>query len=258
MTRRLHVAVPTHNRTISIPTAITLLNLQEQLAGQWQMSTHFASATIISDLRNLIVADFLASGREVLLMIDADQGIPAPVILRMLDSGHPVVGALYPRRQLFWDNANLADPPPSLDDLHYRIMRFVGKPELGEDGTAHVTDGFIPAHAIGGGCMMIRREALEAMMAAFPDLQGMGFPDEDENRPRAPWNWGFFNPILDRERNLHLSEDFAFCHRWQEGCNGEIRADIIGEHTHVGQVEITGSLLKFMQAQARTTPYRSR
>lgn len=254
MTRRLHVAVPTHNRTVSIPTAVTLLNLQEQLAGTWQMTTHFSSATIISDLRNLIVADFLASGRDVLLMIDADQGIPAPVIVRMLESGHPVVGALYPRRQLFWNNAALADPPGSLEELHYRIMRFVGKPATAADGTVTVTDGFIPAHAIGGGCMMIRREALDAMMAAFPELQGMGFPDEDENLPRAPWNWGFFNPIVDRERKLHLSEDFAFCHRWREGCGGEIRADVLGEHTHVGQVEVTGSLLKYTEMTNRTSP----
>lgn len=254
MNRHLHVAVPTHSRAISVPTAVTLLNLQEQLPAPWQMTTHFASATIISDLRNLIVADFLASGRDVLLMIDADQGVPVPVILRMLQSGHPVVGSFYPRRQLFWDQARLSAPPASLEDLHYRIMRFVGTPATDADGEVTATNGFIPARHIGGGCMMIRREALDRLMAAYPELHGMGFPDEDENLPRAPHNWGFFNPIVEHEPRRHLSEDFAFCHRWREGCQGEIWADVLGENTHVGQVEITGSLLKFTEATTRTDP----
>ena len=78
---RVYLAVPTHSNTITVEAAITTLEFT-QLAMQRGavVQTVFYSASIISHLRNMIVADFLAGDFSHLFMLDADQGLPAPTM----------------------------------------------------------------------------------------------------------------------------------------------------------------------------------
>jgi len=79
---------PHPQQNISVQTAVTLLDVQSALQGQWDVQVRFHSASVISDLRNLIAAHFLASDRDVLFMLDADQGY------RCLPSGECLIPAI--------------------------------------------------------------------------------------------------------------------------------------------------------------------
>ena len=78
MPNRIYLAVPTHSETLTINTAITLLEFQGlAIVRRIEARIHFHSSSVISDLRNTIVADFLVGNTGMLFMLDADQGIDA-------------------------------------------------------------------------------------------------------------------------------------------------------------------------------------
>ncbi len=243
----LYVAIPTHSNTITVETAVSAINLVT-LANHQNITqkTVFHSASVISHLRNTIVADFIASGFTHLLMLDADQGIEPELLLRMLRSGHPVMGAIYPRRNYFWDMVDLSRPPADVRELLYRGMRFIGEPLENEQGNVVVANGFIQAKTIGTGVLLLRREAIDKLMASYPELRGQGFPEEDENVQRAANNWGFFNPLVKAADGRNTGEDVGFCKRWTD-CGGEIWADVTSLQAHVGRQVFRGNYLEWLR-----------
>lgn len=246
--QRIYLAVPTHSNTVTVEAAVTLLDFA-QLATQRGVvkQTVFHSASIISHLRNTVVADFLAGDFSHLFMLDADQGLPAALIFKMIDSGHPVVGSLYPRRNFAWQQANLQTASEGVPDVLRQSLRFVGDVLTDDQGQLTVSNGFARARSIGTGAMLIRREALELMCAHYPELHGQGFPEEDENLPRLAHNWGFFNPLVQAADGRNAGEDIGFCQRWLS-CGGEIWADIVTRTTHVGRYPFAGSYWEHLQA----------
>lgn len=253
---RVYLAVPTHSNTITVEAAITALEFT-QLAMQRGavVQTVFYSASIISHLRNMIVADFLAGDFSHLFMLDADQGLPAPLIFKMLDSGYPVVGVLYPRRNFGWQQVDLQKAQRGVPDVLHQGLRFVGEPLLDATGQLTVANGLARARSVGTGALLIRRAALERMCTQYPELRGQGFPDEDENLPRAPHNWGFFNPLVQATDGRNAGEDIGFCQRWLD-CGGEIWADFVTGTTHVGRFPFSGSYWEHLQALGRTATGR--
>lgn len=249
MSRQLYLAIPTHSGTIATQTAITLLELQALAGSALTIRFAFHSASVISDLRNVIVADFLAGGFDDLFMLDSDQGLSPHMILRMLQAGFPVTGCLYPRRNYFWSNVRSGESTDQLDRVLKQAMRFVGELLPDPDGQIRIVNGFAKARYVGGGAMLIRRRVLEQMMLAFPELAGKGFSNEDENSQRAAFNWGFFNPIHDEASGRNLGEDVSFCERWRSGCNGEIQAEVTVDCEHVGRQVFRGNYLDHLRAQ---------
>jgi hypothetical protein len=244
---KIYLAVPTHSHTLTVETALTLLDMVQIAATrQVQVKVVFHSASIISHLRNTIVADFLATDCTHLLMLDADQGVDARVIYRMLDFDRPVVGMIYPRRNWAWHQCDLtqANTP---QDMLAQGLRFVGAPLLDEKGQFQVMGDFARASSLGTGLMLIQREVFEMMQRKFPELHGQGFPEEDENLPRVANNWGFFNPLVKALDGVNAGEDVGFCHRWV-ACGGELWANVNHDSVHVGRYPFTGNLLSHLSS----------
>jgi hypothetical protein len=243
----MYICVPSHSETITFCTAVTLLEFKS-LAGTRGLEVQevFHSSPVISHLRNIMVADFLASGADVLFMLDSDQGLPPQTIWRMLESGHPVVGCIYPRRSFRWP-----DVPPDLSSsdmkhLLYHATHWVGEIEVRPDGSFQIHNGFARATSVGSGAMLIRRHVIEVMQARFPELKGQGFPNESENLPREAYNWGFFNQMVAATDGYNTGADIAFCVRWRN-CGGEIWADIVSETVHVGRYQYRGNYLEYLR-----------
>ncbi len=256
---KLYLAVPTHSHTVTVETAITLLELTRLLPGAGMaVQTVFHSASMISHLRNTIVADFLASDATHLFMLDADQGLPPELVLRMIDSAHPLVGVIYPRRNFNWaqiDPSQLAagDAAAQAAQLQRQAQRFVGELLLDEQGQLTVVKGFTRARSVGAGALLMRREVIERLCAHYPELQGAGFPDEDENLPRAANNWGFFNPLVKHLDGRNAGEDVGFCQRWT-AIGGEIWAEVVTDTAHVGRQPFVGNLWAHLQASSAIEP----
>ncbi len=248
----IYFAIPTHSGTITVETAISALDFNK-FALQHNIAVRivFHSASIISHLRNTVIADFLAGDFTHLFMLDSDQGIEYSTIFKMIDSGFHVVGALYPRRNFFWDNFDPSRSDLGIDDLLRQGYRFVGEILPDKNGSIEVKSGFVRAKSIGTGSMLIRREVIELMMIRYPELKGQGFPEEDENIPRMSNNWGFFNPLVKSIDGINAGEDIGFCKRWID-CGGEIWADVVSNTVHVGRYKFTGNYLDYMRTMGAT------
>lgn len=247
MTLTLMSATPTHSGAVESVTADTLLQLQQAMLQRGdRLIVRFPSATTISTLRNLIVADFLQSDADVLFMLDADQGVGAASILRMLDSGYDVAGCLYPRRRFNWAGVSPQASGADLQTLLYQATEFVGV--LADGGAVAVTDGFARADYLGAGSMMLRRPALERMAGHYPDLAGEGFDPSEFSGSRFAQNWGFFNPLGRAAAGQSLAEDYAFCHRWR-AAGGELWADLTATSAHVGRHMFSGNYLDYLKAR---------
>jgi hypothetical protein len=241
---RLLAAVPSHAGTIILEGVQTLLAAQRialRRGGTFRLS--YRSGATISLVRNAIVADFLGSEADTLLMLDSDQAVDGPTLERMIDLGKPIVGCIYPGRSYDWRRVRLSGTTDS-KHIPLQALKFVGQVETDDQGHFSVHNGFARARVLGTGVMVIRREVFERLQTRFPDLQGRGFgPDA---YPNLGHNWGFFNPLDDAE-GVPLSEDISFCKRWLQA-GGELWADVVGPVVHVGRQPFEGAYLDHLEA----------
>jgi len=94
---------------------------------------------------------------------------------------------------------------------------------------------------------MIKREALEKMIKAYPDLT-IRQETMIDGKPELRKNlYNFFDTYYDKESKLYLGEDFAFSRLWTK-IGGKCMALITEYITHVGDYQFTGRLIDEMVA----------
>jgi hypothetical protein len=246
---RVYFAVPTHSGSISVQTAATLMKFYRVAADKLEVQVAFHSGALIGDLRNLIVAEFLLSGFDILFMLDSDQGLDAELIMRMIDTGYPVTGVIYPRRSFAWPLVkNNETTENGTQRVVTQAMRFVGEPIADDKGEFQIVNGFARASVVGAGILLIRRTAIDQLMLKYPELAGTGFHVVQNGDPRAAHNWGFFNQIRVPDGGYNLSEDSSFCQRWRIGCGGDIWAEVVTDTEHVGPNIYKGNFADYLTA----------
>lgn len=243
---KLFVAVPAHSRSIAGETAESLIYAQSMMierGGSFQW--HWESGATISVVRNVLVARFLQTNADLLLMLDADQAVWPGMLQRMIDFDQPVVGCIYPKRMLDWSKADLS-AAADIGQLLYQASEFVGWLEADENGQALVANGFAKATHVGTGILLIRRQAFSVLMNRFPELQGRGFTRAAYPELDGTGRWGFFN-MLEDEEGVQISEDLSFCRRWRE-TGGDIWAEVGSSTIHVGPHTFAGNYLDYLRA----------
>ncbi len=209
-----------------------------------------AQESLISRARNTIVAEFL--GRKDfthLLFIDADIGFEPEMILRLLARNQPVICGAYPMKGYAWDKVlTIAKQTDSVDVLKRASLQFAINPN-DEDyaGSMTIDDGFLRVSKAGTGMMLVQRQVLERMQAVFPELKYNNDIAGYENEFTHDNFWTFFEPMLHPVSRRYLSEDYAFCHRWTQGCQGEIWVDVQSRISHYGHAAFAGSFLDMVQ-----------
>lgn len=189
-----------------------------------------------------------------LLMVDADIGFDPLVVERLVRSGHDLVGACVPLREVKWGSvgASLKDlPDPQPNELqamsHGYAVSFLHPAH--EGGRVSPVFGFLPVRFIGSAMLLASRRVF--VQLAQSDLvtayeTGAPGPDGDQN------GWTFFDPMVDPQGKLYLSEDYAFCYRWR-ALGGTVWADLRSQNTHCGLVTVAGDMALSLKTAARYT-----
>jgi hypothetical protein len=224
---KLVVAVLLPEMTVPPEALQALLALQTEAAAlDWRVDIRLLRRSRADESRNQIASAFLAGEGDALLLLSADIVVPPETVVRMVRSGHPVVGSLYPSPPRAWTRLSWAGQ-------EVRAHRPVTPSHVGELLTANggfiLQDGFAPALHVGGGCLLLRRAALQRMAAAYPELAGAGFRAASPPDPYP--RWGFFNR-MDQPEGPPLRGDFAFCRRWR-ALGGQVWADLISPVAHL-------------------------
>lgn len=195
---------------------------------------------LITRARSRMVAKFLAQSRAThLFFVDADIAFKPEQVFRLLAADKDVVGGVYPIKRIDWDKARAA-AQAGLKDLMAASIGYVVRFLPSETNSVELDDeGFGPVAYVGTGFMMLRREAVERLVAAHPELTAKLGDVADPGVEEAVM---VFDTMIEPETGQYLSEDYAFCRRWRD-LGGEIWADFSSRLVHTGHASYAGSLM---------------
>lgn len=169
--------------------------------------------SLITRARNNITATFLAGEWTDLFWIDADIVFTPDHFFKLLDSPHDVCATVYPMKGLDWET--MSEVVGSDQDV-LRAASVISVVNFAPG--AVVVDGFAQCLDAGTGFMRITRTVLEHVIEAHPELEYNTDGHNEQGR-----RWAIFDTMIADGR--YLSEDYAFCRRWQQ-IGGEVWVDV--------------------------------
>ena len=182
--------------------------------------------SLVTRARCTATQRFLHSKCDRMLFIDSDIQFPVHAVQQMIDSDADVCVCPYPKKFIYWDRAQIASSAGK-DPVRASASLAINKTPEG-----NVKDGAT-------GFMMIKRHVLEKMQERYPELK---VRNDHENAVNMPHYWALFDTMIDDGR--YLSEDYAFCRRWQ-AMGGHItlleptpRLGHVGNLTFAGQFNL--------------------
>lgn len=206
---RILVGTPTYNGQLTSVYTGALLALQKELGEAFEWST--TNGTLIGFARNVLASRVLEGGHSHLLFVDSDIEFQPPLIRRMLAFNEPIVAATYPKRmfdmQRFYEQARVQGDAGS---AWARSLHFLGDLEV-----PHVArDNFYRATTLPTGLMLIKREALERLRDALPDLYKPARGTYYETQGIAHVLQCF--DAVYETNGVAYGEDISFCRRWRD------------------------------------------
>ena len=208
---KIFIFIPAYKRIITITTFETTHKLMPVLMQNGiQCSIGSFSWPDIAESRGGVLSwwyDCLDYSH--LFMLDDDIGFEPQLVLDMLRFNQPLVGALYPKRTypLQWAGSGLEAP--------------------------EILSGFMEVEGVGAGALLIRRDAITAMIEKFPDLICDYITIGELAAMGAKRTLDFFRPMQTEKGKV--SEDISFCRRYREAGGrvwGAIGHNMIHEGPH--------------------------
>jgi len=241
----IYLATPCYGGVLHLHFMQSVLALQEACRDRG-IGLHIdlmGGDALITRARSRLAARFLAYAQAThILFIDADIGFAPENVFRLLEADKPLIAAVCPLKFIDWEKARAAAKAGAPDlmaaSLGY-VVRFIPTP----DHSVEVKNGIAKVAYGGTGFLMIRREAMQQLVDAHPELRAKMGDMGDRLAGEAVM---VFETMIEPETGQYLSEDYAFCRRWHD-LGGEIWADMEARLTHVGAAAYSGSLVQAMR-----------
>lgn len=234
---QIFVSTPCYGGMCLQAYAESMLNLQRLCAakGIQMMLDTTENESLITRGRNISIARFLyKSNADFFIFIDADIHFNPESVVRLIESGHDVSVSCYPKKVIMWDQAEEAIKNGDNRNVQRLasslVLNFKYMKSTVVNGFTEVLDG--PT-----GFMCIKRSVIEKMYAHYKDLMCV---NDHQNKDLDEY-CAIFDCMIDPENRRYLSEDYAFCRRWQL-MGGTIYADVTAVLGHVGNLRFTGSM----------------
>ena len=233
----LFVSTPCYGGVCLAAYAESLLRLQRLCAtrGIQMMLDTTENESLVHRARNLAVARFMQRTQAThFLFIDADIHFDPESVMRLIESGHDIAVACYPKKCIMWDQVDAGvkagdkRDPTKLGASLVMNFKYANTPVV--NGFTEVLDG--PT-----GFMLIKRDVFVQMEKQYPELMCV---NDHQNRDLDTYH-ACFDCMIDPESRRYLSEDYAFCRRWQQ-MGGKIFADVTTTLGHVGNIRFFGTM----------------
>ena len=234
---KLFLSTPCYGGQCLEKYATSVIKLQIELIkeGIQLMLDTTENESLVHRARNVAVGRFLQkTDADVFMFIDADVEFTADAVVRLVKSPHDVSVAVYPKKVVMWDQVKKA-----VEQGDDRDMAMLSSSLVANIGASKrtVENGFVELLDGPTGFMAIKRGAFEKLEEKFPELN---CKNDHQNRDFDNY-CAVFDCMIDPDSRRYLSEDYAFCRRWQQ-CGGRIFADINTTLGHVGNLPFTGCL----------------
>jgi hypothetical protein len=191
--------------------------------------------SLVQRARNVAVGRFMQkSDAAYFMFIDADVHFDPQSVVRLIQSGHELSVACYPKKFVDWNQA--AEAVKKGDERNMAMLSASLVVNFGAEKVA-IVNGFAPVLDGPTGFMLVKRCVFENMEKAYPELNCM---NDHQNRDFDTYH-AAFDCMIDPVSKRYLSEDYAFCRRWQQ-MGGKIYADTQTTLGHVGNLPFNGQL----------------
>jgi len=226
---KIFIATPAYGHQVMTTYANSMFRLMATKSPEdfsYNCMIHLQSGmALVTQARNNCVAEFMKSGADKLLFIDADIGFQPEAVQRLIRFDADVVLTPYPVKGYMKGDHGISF-----------IIHFKEKNNIQVD-----KDGFCEIKAGPTGFMMIDRSVIEKMAEHYPEKkcanrQMVGNKVEVMN----DYWYTFFDTAVD-PKNGYLGEDIAFCNLWTK-IGGKIYADTKTRLIHYGGHSFSGSL----------------
>jgi hypothetical protein len=234
------VATPVHS-DVSMHYAQSLLHLQKWcFHNKVRIGFQLMKSSLITQGRNMCVAEFLKKDFTHLLFIDSDIAFNEGAAGRLIEANKDVISIPYPLKDMNWDKGfKMIQEGKIKSALDLKNKAFYRYPfKVPDPENIKIKNKVIEVTHSPTGFMMIKREVFEKMIIAYPNLR----IDQDQlvngKIEKLGHMWNFFDTLFDPEKRTYLGEDFAFCKRWRD-IGGTCHAWIGDYITHVGEHQYT-------------------
>jgi hypothetical protein len=200
--------------------------------------------SLVPRARNTLLTHFLDSPATDLLYIDADISFATDDVFSLMALDEPIVGGVYPRKQLDWTRiSKAARAGVPVDQLpHYGFIPVMNWPAAGD----YPLDSLIEVRHLGTGFLRLRRSAIDTMIRALGDSITFDYSHEQEafagkvGHDLFPVGPDIRYPVGSGGRQ-YLSEDWAMCELARQ-CGLKLYAAPWIQLTHSGNMDYSGSL----------------
>lgn len=202
-----------------------------------------ANESLVPRARNTLTAFFLKSDCTHLFFIDADIEFKVEDFIRLIVAEKDVVVGAYPKKGINWQTVKKHSqefPDATDDDLACAGSEYAINFDFKniEQRSIEVQDGLVALKDAGTGFMLIRRNVLEALAQAYPELQYNN--DINVDKELDKYTYAFFDTIIEDTTRRYLSEDYTFCRRWQN-IGGKVWLDPNINLNHYGTIPFRGN-----------------
>lgn len=244
--RKLFLAAPLYANTLHVGYHKSVLNLALscQRSGISLGIKHVGCDSLVPRARNTLVRHFLDSTATDLLFVDADITFQPEDVFSLLALDEPIVGGIYPRKQLDWHRIWRA-ARAGVDPEQLPYYGFIGVFNW-QDGGDYPLDALIEVRHLGTGFLRIRRSALEEMISKLGDTITFDYSHEQDafagktGHDLFPIGPDIRYPLGSGGRQ-YLSEDWAFCELARQ-CGFKLYAAPWVQLVHSGNFDYAGSL----------------
>lgn len=207
-----------------------------------------ANESLVTRARNVLLAYFIQSGFSHLLFIDADIEFQTEDILKLIAHDKEVVVGAYPKKGVNWQRIREGVQGKQLSDQQIAALgsdyainfKFVNR-DLKQIA---IENGLIRLHDAGTGFMLIKRTAIDKLLAAYPELKYNN--DLNTGSDLQDYFYALFDTMVDPVDKRYLSEDYTFCRRWQD-IGGDIWLDPTISLNHFGSYNFQGNPAQIIQ-----------
>ena len=243
------IAMPIYRQTLYIQTLSSLMELKDHFWERGIRSSFvYVDSFDIVSARNMISTYFYNTGEFThLFFVDDDMAFSHEDIIDLLLIDQPFSACICPKRQ--FDAETLYKSALKGQDLQAALatsLDFVVAHRTAE--SLVVERNFCKVKSIGMAVTMLRRDVFVRMITG-------GCVEElalDEKRKvdafGNSFHYGFFSRIYSKEFKGYLGEDYSFCQRWTESCQGEIYGLVTAKIGHVGTQVFEGRYIDSLKA----------
>lgn len=232
---KIFIATPMYGGNCKGIYTESLINLIVALANKGHQTVYSKvyNESLITRARNALVYEFEKTDCDALLFIDSDHWFDADHVVKMIESGVDLIGAIYPMKNINWDMVRNA-AIQGKEDLSLYSGFFSANLPKGQ--VTIQLDQPLEVVNVATGMMFIRRNVFEAMKPNAKTYAHHGSTGAiDFNQTVTE----YFATEVD-ENGILLSEDYYFCKKWQELGNKVYAAPWVNI-THAGDYNFPGN-----------------